>query len=407
MTIEGGKVRGINAGMTFGFNGNDPLDLTLSGTIDFGESNPSYPVFVIGYNAPVNLHMDGLTTDKLFINIGGSGAGEISNVICDGDYSSYFVFPQYLVSGKATDNGKYLLNLTQRSITTQPTEENPQVAVNDTNNVTYQWYQAAAVEKEITDKSSDNTIAAEPWCGSYADGYWKPGMTGIMNADEYYMYALFANLLSGGQIVLEAPTGSSLDNLENYLWCMDGNTGVLVEKENVDGKLYFTIPSAGPYGIMSTDMDNHTYDCNFTGDEQIKITFKGIEIKEAVEGSTQSRLVTSKPGSFCCKATWAAGTPFEYSTVSDTVTVTQPVEPTKYAVTVTDGTTASEEYAAGETVTITANAAPERKKFDKWEVVSGDVTLADASLATTTFTMPENAVEVKATYKDASGEPTP
>ena len=55
----------------------------------------------------------------------------------------------------------------------------------------------------------------------------------------------------------------------------------------------------------------------------------------------------------------------------------------------------------GTTVTLTAGAAPSGKVFDKWEVVSGGITLADANSATTTFVMPASAVSVKATYKNA------
>ncbi|MGN0312426.1 MAG: hypothetical protein ACI4CC_06585, partial [Lachnospiraceae bacterium] len=73
---------------------------------------------------------------------------------------------------------------------------------------------------------------------------------------------------------------------------------------------------------------------------------------------------------------------------------------TKYTVTVTDGT-GSGEYAEGATVTLTANAPASGKVFDKWVVESGDITLADANNATTTFTMPASEVSVKATYKDA------
>ena len=57
--------------------------------------------------------------------------------------------------------------------------------------------------------------------------------------------------------------------------------------------------------------------------------------------------------------------------------------------------------AEGTAVTLTANAVPSGKVFDKWEVVSGGITLADANSATTTFTMPASAVSVKATYKNA------
>ena len=80
---------------------------------------------------------------------------------------------------------------------------------------------------------------------------------------------------------------------------------------------------------------------------------------------------------------------------------------TEYDITVTDGKatigagTEISKAAEGTTVTLTANAAPADKVFDKWEVVSGSIILADANSATTTFTMPASAVSVKATYKDA------
>ena len=80
---------------------------------------------------------------------------------------------------------------------------------------------------------------------------------------------------------------------------------------------------------------------------------------------------------------------------------------TEYDITVTDGKatigagTEISKAAEGTTVTLTANAAPSGQVFDKWVVVSGSITLADANSATTTFTMPASAVSVKATYKDA------
>ena len=52
-------------------------------------------------------------------------------------------------------------------------------------------------------------------------------------------------------------------------------------------------------------------------------------------------------------------------------------------------------------VTVTANAPETGKVFDKWVVLEGNVTLADATKATTTFTMPASAVKIEATYKDA------
>ena len=94
-------------------------------------------------------------------------------------------------------------------------------------------------------------------------------------------------------------------------------------------------------------------------------------------------------------------------TMNENKTVVVTYKAIEYNITVTDGKAtigAGSEIskaAQGTTITLTANAAPSGKVFDKWEVVSGGITLADASSATTTFTMLAGAVSVKATYKDA------
>jgi|GEM_PF-3251425 len=94
-------------------------------------------------------------------------------------------------------------------------------------------------------------------------------------------------------------------------------------------------------------------------------------------------------------------------TVTANTTVTAVWKAIEYNVTVTGGTasvgagTPITKATMGTTVTLTAGAAPTGKVFDKWEVVSGGITLADANSATTTFTMPASTVSVKATYKNA------
>jgi len=72
-------------------------------------------------------------------------------------------------------------------------------------------------------------------------------------------------------------------------------------------------------------------------------------------------------------------------------------EPTEYNITVTGGTASANKAVAGTVITLTVDESkiPAGKVFDKWEVVSGGVTITDNK-----FTMPANAVEVKATYKD-------
>lgn len=65
------------------------------------------------------------------------------------------------------------------------------------------------------------------------------------------------------------------------------------------------------------------------------------------------------------------------------------------------GTLITDKIAQNTVVTVTADAPKAGKVFDKWVVLEGNVTLADATKATTTFTMPGNDVKLEATYKDA------
>ena len=94
-------------------------------------------------------------------------------------------------------------------------------------------------------------------------------------------------------------------------------------------------------------------------------------------------------------------------TMNENKTVVVTYKAIEYNITVTGGTasvgagTPITKATMGTTVTLTAGAAPTGKVFDKWEVVSGGITLADVNSATTTFTMPGNAVKIEATYKDA------
>ena len=65
------------------------------------------------------------------------------------------------------------------------------------------------------------------------------------------------------------------------------------------------------------------------------------------------------------------------------------------------GTPITDKVGQDTVVTVTADAPEAGKVFDKWVVPEGNVTLADATKATTTFTMPGNDVKIEATYKDA------
>ncbi|HYG74935.1 MAG TPA: DUF5060 domain-containing protein [Planctomycetota bacterium] len=71
--------------------------------------------------------------------------------------------------------------------------------------------------------------------------------------------------------------------------------------------------------------------------------------------------------------------------------------PTIYALSVVSGS-GSGSYTAGTVVSISANAAPAGKTFDRWT----GATVANATSSSTTLTMPAASTTVTATYKDAT-----
>ena len=79
----------------------------------------------------------------------------------------------------------------------------------------------------------------------------------------------------------------------------------------------------------------------------------------------------------------------------------KPIEPKVNTLTVENGTGGGD-YAEGATVNISADAPEESGKvFDKW-TTSGGGSFADVNAESTSFTMPNNAVTVTATYRDAT-----
>ena len=77
---------------------------------------------------------------------------------------------------------------------------------------------------------------------------------------------------------------------------------------------------------------------------------------------------------------------------------------TNYTVTVTDGTADKATAQEGDTVTITANAAPSGQVFAGWEIVFGKFAIEDMTAATTTLTIGTTNVEIKARYNPAPAE---
>lgn len=80
----------------------------------------------------------------------------------------------------------------------------------------------------------------------------------------------------------------------------------------------------------------------------------------------------------------------------------------KFAIEMVDGTKDKEVAKAGETVTITANPAPEGKVFDKWTCETAGVTIefASATSSPTTFVMPASNIKIQAHFRAADSKPS-
>ena len=112
--------------------------------------------------------------------------------------------------------------------------------------------------------------------------------------------------------------------------------------------------------------------------------------KPATQGKSDGILYT-------CRRTGCGETRFVKNPTVREYTVTV----IKGTASVAAGTPITDKIAQNTVVTVTADAPDTGKVFDKWVVLEGNVTLADTAKATTTFTMPGNAVKLEATYKDA------
>ncbi len=80
----------------------------------------------------------------------------------------------------------------------------------------------------------------------------------------------------------------------------------------------------------------------------------------------------------------------------------------KYDIVIVGGTTDKSPAKAGETITITANPAPEGMVFDKWTCETAGVTIefASATSSTTTFVMPACEIEIKAHFRAEGTAPS-
>ena len=245
---------------------------------------------------------------------------------------------------------------------------------------------------------------------------WSPAVTdGKFGANTYTV-----------SIPVTAAEGYSFD--ENGIYTINGYVATYA-----DGKVSYTFPQLTAPHTHDTDvqpwvyMDPGTHIKTCTAGDDFKVEAHDFSAWTKIDESTHSRTCSK------CKKSGEATNYTETAehtwvwVVDQEAALNQPgkqheectgchakrSENTEipalrdYAVTVTGGTatvaagTSITRAMEGVEVTVTADAPKTGKVFDKWVVLEGSVTLADATKATTTFTMPASAVKLEATYKDA------
>ena len=193
---------------------------------------------------------------------------------------------------------------------------------------------------------------------------------------------------------------------------LDENTGGISGEPTAEGTATFTVKAENSGGSDTKELSititkdaptEYTVRFNANGGGGTMADVTGVSGSYTLPacGFTEPEGKQFKGWSTSADGSVISGTTYEVS--SDT-TFYAIWESKEYSIIVTDGKAtigAGSEIskaAQGTTITLTANAAPDGKVFDKWVVESGNTTLEDANSETTTFIMPDSEVSVKATY---------
>ena len=228
--------------------------------------------------------------------------------------------------------------------------------------------------------------------------------------------------LSGGEASNFTVEPSTIDSIGNKngtaTFTVAPNTGlsagihtatVTVSGQNIVAQSFnviFTVKAAVTNKLTSIAVTTAPTKTNYTAGETFDHT--GMVVAATYSDGTTKEVTDYTFTPNAALTTNDARITISYTEGGVTQTTTQDitVNAREYSITVTDGKatqgegTEIGEAAEGTEITLTANAAPSGKEFDKWVDENGNINLAEANSATTTFTMPAGAVSVKATYKD-------
>ena len=210
-------------------------------------------------------------------------------------------------------------------------------------------------------------------------------------------------------------------------------TGItLTEEEEKMSPLVFTMPD-NDVKFIATFKDNPAQPQEYTVAIKVNNNEMGTVSKDKVENIPADKEISADGNKLTIngeEVTATANPNYKFvkwegipagGKVTGNITVTahfeqdqqQPPQPTKYKIKLTDdGNGTAKSMVGGVQVTeaeqgkkVTITAMPDRGyKFDEWRVLSGGIRLRDEDSATTTFTMPNRDVEIKAYFnKKSSG----
>ena len=154
-------------------------------------------------------------------------------------------------------------------------------------------------------------------------------------------------------------------------------------------------------GVEGTVGDkDKSIDASTTGDGEL--SYEVVDGDNCVEVDEDGNLTLKEDGEATVRVT--ASETDEYKAATTDVKVKVNPKPT-YTVTVkvdddANGSAAATPYTGNAGTTVKLTATPkDGYEFDTWEVISGDILIADKAKASTSFEMPESDVEVKAHFK--------
>jgi hypothetical protein len=207
------------------------------------------------------------------------------------------------------------------------------------------------------------------------------------------------NYESGTQVTITAnapPSGEVFDK-----WEIVTGGGSLADANSTSTK--YTMPSnastvkakykTAPSVTYTLTVQNGTGGGNYESGTQVTVTANAPPNGEVFDKWE----IVSGGGSFADAS--SASTKYTMPPNAATIRAKYKTAPVvTYALTVQNGTGGGN-YESGTQVTVTANAPPNGEVFDKWEIVSGGGSFADANSASTKYTMPPNAATIRAKYK--------